>query len=161
MVTMLVTITPLLRFMCSSGILWFLTGTWCCDCLLHLAYVLAICVCVVLDCLFDCMVTLLVKITPLLRFMCSSGILWCLTGTWCCDCLLHLAYVLAICVCVVLDWHLVVCVGYMCVTGTWSYVLAICVCVVLDLVCLVLATLWLYVKPGAWHAPDARGEWPL
>ena len=24
-----------------------------------------------------------------------------------------------------------------------------------------LAALWLYVKSGAWHAPDARGEWPL
>ena len=24
-------------------------------------------------------------------------LLWCLTGTWCCECLLHLAYVLAIC----------------------------------------------------------------
>ena len=40
-----------------------------------------------------------------------------LTGTWCCECLLHLAYVLAICVCVVLHRHLVVCVGYMCVCG--------------------------------------------
>ena len=43
---------------------------------------------------------LLVTITPLLQSMCGSGILWCLTGTWCCECLLHLAYVLAICVCV-------------------------------------------------------------
>ena len=36
-------------------------------------------------------------------------------------------------------------------TGTWSYVSAICVCVVLDrhLVCLVLAALWLCVKWGA------------
>ena len=24
-----------------------------------------------------------------------------------------------------------------------------------------LAALWLYVKSGAWRAPDARGEWPL
>ena len=65
---------------------------------------------------------------------------WYLTGTW--------SYVLAICVCVVLDRHLVVCVGYM------------CVCVVLNrhLVCLVLAALWLYVKWGAWRGPDARGE---
>ena len=28
-------------YMC---VLWFLTGTCCCECLLHLAYVLAICV---------------------------------------------------------------------------------------------------------------------
>ena len=41
---------------------------------------------------------LLATITPLLRSMCGSRILWCLTGTWCCECLLHLAYVLAICV---------------------------------------------------------------
>ena len=39
-------------------------------------------------------------ITPLLRSMCGSGMLWCLTGTRCCECLLHLAYVLAICLCV-------------------------------------------------------------
>ena len=39
---------------------------------------------------------LVATITPLLRSMCGSGILWCLTGTWCCYCLLHLAYVLAI-----------------------------------------------------------------
>ena len=54
-------------------------------------------------------------------------------------------------VCVVLYRHLVICVGYM------------FMCVVLDrhLVCLVLAALWLYVKWGAWHAPDARGEWLL
>ena len=61
----------------------------------------------------------------------GSGILWCLTGTWCCECLLHLAYVLAIRMCV---W---------CLTGTWSYVCVgyMFVCVVLDrhLVCLVLA----------------------
>ena len=33
-------------------------------------------------------------------------------------------------------------------------------CVVLDRhrVCLVLAALWLYVKWGAWHTPDARGQ---
>ena len=72
---------------------------------------------------------------------------------------------------VVLDRHLVllvlaalvVCVGYMCVwwclTGTWSYVLAICLCV--WCLHLVLDALWLYVKSGAWHAPDARREWPL
>ena len=38
-----------------------------------------------------------------------------------------------------------------------------CVCVMLDrlLVCLVLAVLWLYVKLGAWRAPDAKGEWLL
>ena len=53
---------------------------------------------------------------------------------------------LAICVCVVLDSHLVVCVGYM------------FVCAVLGLV---LAALWLCVKLGDWRAPDARGEWPL
>ena len=35
--------------------------------------------------------------------------------------------------------------------------------VVLDrhVVLLVLAALLLYVKWGAWHTPDARGEWPL
>ena len=72
---------------------------------------------------------------------------------------------------VMLDRHLVllvlaalgICVGYMCVwwclTGTWSYGLAICLCV--RCLCLVLAALWLYVKSGAWRAPDARGEWPL
>ena len=38
---------------------------------------------------------------------------------------------------------LAICVGYMCV-----------------LLCLTGA-LWLYVKWGAWHTPDARGEWPL
>ena len=58
---------------------------------------------------------------------------------------------------------LVICVGYMCVlwclTGSWSYVLAICLCV--QCFCLVLAALWLYVKSGAWRAPDARGEWLL
>ena len=52
---------------------------------------------------------------------------------------------------VVLDRHLVllvlaalgICVGYMlCV---WC-------------LCLVLAALWLYVKSGAWRAPDVRGE---
>ena len=64
---------------------------------------------------------------------------------------------------VVLDRHLVVCVGSICVwwclTGTWSYVLAICLCV--QCLCLVLAALWLYVKSGAWRAPGAREEWPL
>ena len=56
---------------------------------------------------------------------------------------------------VVLDKHLVllvlaelgICVGYM------------CLCV--QCLCLVLAALWLYVKSGAWHASDAKGEWPL
>ena len=71
---------------------------------------------------------------------------------------------------VVLDRHLVllviaalgICVGYICVwwwlTDTWSYVLLyVCVCGA----CVMLAALWLYVKSGAWRAPDARGEWPL
>ena len=99
----------------------------------------SVCVCVLC---FN-VARLLATITPLLRSMCSSGILWCLV-------LLVLA-------------TLAICVGYMCVwwclTGTWSYVLAICLCV--RCLCLVLAALWLYVKSGSWRAPDARGEWPL
>ena len=39
------------------------------------------------------------------------------------------------------------------------YVLAICLCV--RCLCLVFGALWLYVKSGAWRAPDARGKWPL
>ena len=69
---------------------------------------------------------------------------------------------------VVLDRHLFVCVGYMCVHVVLDMHLVIfvgymCVHMVLDrhLVCLVLAALWLYVKWGAWRSPDARGEWPL
>ena len=79
-----------------------------------------------------------------------------------------IAYVLAICVYVVLDRHLVICVGCMSVCVVLDRHLVICVgytfvCEVLDrhLVCFVLAALWLYVKWGAWCAPDARGEWPL
>ena len=73
-----------------------------------------------------------------------------------------------------------ICFCYMCVlwclTGKWSYMLAIyvyggcgqapghmcwlCVCVCGACV-LVPAALWLYMKSGAWCAPDARGEWPL
>ena len=69
---------------------------------------------------------------------------------------------LAICVGVVLDRHLVVCVGSICVwclTGSWSYALAICLCV--WCLYLVLVALWLYVKSGALRTYDARGEWPL
>ena len=35
-------------------------------------------------CSVGCHWRLLVTITPLLRSMCGSGILWCLTGTCCC-----------------------------------------------------------------------------
>ena len=49
-------------------------------------------------------------------------------------------------VCMVVDRHLVVCVGYM----------LVCAVLVFS-----LAALRLHVKSGAWHAPDARGEWLL
>ena len=47
---------------------------------------------------------------------------------------------------------LVVCIGYMCcgasAPGAFS---ACCTC----------RMCWIYMKWGAWRAPDARGEWPL
>ena len=59
-------------------------------------------------------------------------VLWCLERTWCCQCLLHLAYVFAICgawsapMCwLYVELGVQICVGYM-----WcgcTYVLAICV----------------------------------
>ena len=74
----------------------------------------------------------------LLYMLLHVYVLWCLLRTWCCQCLLHLSYVLAICMCcgawsalmcwlyvcvVVLGAHL--CVGYIwCLERT--YVLAIC-----------------------------------
>ena len=159
-VRLLATITPLLRSMCGSGILWCLTGTWCCECLLHLAYVLAnVCV----WCLTD---TWSYVLAICLCLWCLTGTwsyvlaiclcVWCLTGTW--------SYVLAICLCVwcltgTRSYVLAICLCVWCLTGTWLYVLAICLCV--WCLCLVLAALWLYVKSGAWRAPDARGEWPL
>ena len=35
------------------------------------------------ECGVGCHWRLSVTITPLLQSMCGSGILWCLTGTWC------------------------------------------------------------------------------
>ena len=73
-------------------------------------------------------------ITLLLQSMCGSGILWCLTCTWSCECLLHLAYVLAM---VVLDRHLVVRVGYMfvCAVLVFSTCCTVAICEVGCLAC--------------------------
>ena len=46
--------------------------------------------------------------------MCIVYVLWCLLCTWCCQCLLHLSYVLAICMCC---GALGICVVYVCVLG--------------------------------------------
>ena len=47
---------------------------------------------------------------------------------------------------------LVVCIGYMCCGASApGAVSACCTC----------RMCWIYVKWGAWRAPDARGEWPL
>ena len=73
---------------------------------------------------------LLVTITPLLRSMYGSGILWCLTGTWCYECLLH-CYLCWLYVCmVVLDRHLVVCVGYIfvCAVPVFSACCTVAIC---------------------------------
>ena len=69
---------------------------------------------------------LLVTITPAPMFVQQ----WGMTGTWCCECLLHLPFMLAICVCVVLDRHLVVSVGYMfvCAALVFSACCTVAIC---------------------------------
>ena len=111
-------------------VLWCLKCTRCCQCLLHLAYVLAICgACSEPGAVSTCC-------TWHMRY-----VLWCLKRTRCCQCLLHLAYVLAMCECcgacsalgavsacftLHMCWLYVVLVANLMLSVHLAYVLAIC-----------------------------------
>ena len=117
-------------------VLWCLESTLCCQFLLHLAYVLffvvlgAHLVLSVLAALGICVMFCGAWSAPgavsacCTRHMCY--VLCCLECTWCCQCLLHLACVLAICMC----------------CGAWSAPGAVSSCCTWHMC-------WLYVVLGA------------
>ena len=78
------------------------------------------------ECGVRCHWRLFVTITPLLPSATDRCVLWCLLRTWCCHYLLHLSYVLAICMC----------------CGAWSAPGAVSSCCTWHMC-------WLYVVLGA------------